>query len=513
MKHLRKLTALLAVVTLLLTLWAPMAVSAAPVAQQEELLYFGRSILEKMDNSKALLYAYDKLVEGITNHEEEIDISHRTYKLDWDEAVTVQNLVLTDHPEFFYVSYVSCGGGNYVTYFAPNYWAEMEAYIGLVNHRVQVLTRGLEGKSDYEKSVILHDRVCDAVMYNLDSLHNQTAVSSLVFGESVCAGYARAYQILMQTVGIPCFYVVGTADNGAGIGGHGWNMVQLDGQWYYTDVTWDDQNDAGGPIYYSYLNVTYDQIAVDHFADEYAAYLPHSTATANNFFVKNGLCLDVDTVIDIQALAKVMPTISSLQFYCPSHNSRDLIDRVFSIAYKVGFAITGDYGLFSVDGLGLLGDVLVVDLVFLHEHTYETDTTPACECAVGTVVNHCTTCGYTEKTKLPAVGHESHWLWDETQHWTSCDHCGVVNQQEKHVMEKGVCIACGYTVAVAVNYGDVNGDSEINNRDLVLIQQYLNGWKVTVDADACDCNADGEINNRDLVLLQQYLNGWNVTLG
>ena len=127
------------------------------------------SILETMDNSKALLYAYDRLVEGIEAHQEKIDISHRTYTIDWDEAATIQELVLMDHPEFFYISYTSFGGGKYVTYFAPNYWAEMEAYIGLVNHRVEVLTRGLEGKSDYEKSVILHDRVCDAVTYNLNS--------------------------------------------------------------------------------------------------------------------------------------------------------------------------------------------------------------------------------------------------------------------------------------------------------------------------------------------------------
>lgn len=513
MKPLRKLTALLVIMTLMLTLWAPMAVSAAPVAQQEKLLYFGRSILEKMDNSKALLYAYDRLVEGIEAHQEKIDISHRTYIIDWDEAATIQELVLMDHPEFFYVSYVSYGGGNYVTYFAPNYWAEMEVYIGLVNHRVKVLTRGLEGKSDYEKSVILHDRVCDAVMYNLDSLHNQTVVSSLVFGESVCAGYARAYQMLMQAAGIPCHYVVGTADNGAGIGGHGWNMVQLDGQWYYTDVTWDDQNDTGGQIYYSYLNVTYDQIAVDHFADEYAAYLPHSTATADNFFVKNGLCLDADTVVDVQKIVKAMPNISSLQFYCPSHNSRDLIDRVFSIANKVGFAITGDYGLFRVDGLGLLGDVLVVDLVFLHEHTYETETTPACECTVGTVVNHCTTCGYTEKTKLPAVGHESHWLWDETQHWTACDHCGVVNQQEKHVFDGDTCVDCGYTIEMTVTYGDANGDGSVNNIDVALLQKYINGWNVTLDKVSADANGDGTVNNLDVALLQKYINGWNVTLG
>ena len=65
----------------------------------------------------------------------------------------------------------------------------------------------------------------------------------------------------------------------------------------------------------------------------------------------------------------------------------------------------------------------------------------------------------------------------------------------------------------SVQLVDLNADGEINNRDLVLLQQHLNGWDVTIDIAVCDVTADGEINNRDLVLLQQYLNGWDVELG
>ena len=54
--------------------------------------------------------------------------------------------------------------------------------------------------------------------------------------------------------------------------------------------------------------------------------------------------------------------------------------------------------------------------------------------------------------------------------------------------------------------GDVNGDGKINNRDLGLLQKYLNGSDVTVDELAADLNADGKLNNRDLGLLQKLLN-------
>ena len=67
--------------------------------------------------------------------------------------------------------------------------------------------------------------------------------------------------------------------------------------------------------------------------------------------------------------------------------------------------------------------------------------------------------------------------------------------------------------AVAAAMGDLNGDGRINNRDLGLMQQYLNEWDVSVNTDAADTYYDGKLNNRDLAVLQRYLNGWDVNLG
>ena len=105
----------------------------------------------------------------------------------------------------------------------------------------------------------------------------------------------------------------------------------------------------------------------------------------------------------------------------------------------------------------------------------------------GTIVYACTSCGENHYELIPATG--------------------------EHVFDGNTCVDCGYTIEIAVTYGDLNDDGNINNRDLALLQQYLNGWSVTVNEAACDANADGNVNNRDLALLQQYLNGWSVTLG
>ncbi len=66
---------------------------------------------------------------------------------------------------------------------------------------------------------------------------------------------------------------------------------------------------------------------------------------------------------------------------------------------------------------------------------------------------------------------------------------------------------------VEITYGDADGNGKINNRDLALLQQMINGWEVEIDESAADVDGNGKINNRDLALLQQFINGWDVTLG
>lgn len=67
--------------------------------------------------------------------------------------------------------------------------------------------------------------------------------------------------------------------------------------------------------------------------------------------------------------------------------------------------------------------------------------------------------------------------------------------------------------ADAIVYGDLDGNGKVNNRDLGLMQKYLNGSDESIDEAAADVDDNGKVNNRDLGRLQQYLNGYDVTLG
>lgn len=119
--------------------------------------------------------------------------------------------------------------------------------------------------SDYDKECYVHDAVMRGTDYVRNAEMNQSAYSALVNGRTVCAGYARAFQYLMQQLGIPCYYCTGYAGES-----HAWNIICLDGEYYNVDVTWDDT----GSGTYDYFNKTDDDYADTHVRQELSVRLP-----------------------------------------------------------------------------------------------------------------------------------------------------------------------------------------------------------------------------------------------
>lgn len=66
----------------------------------------------------------------------------------------------------------------------------------------------------------------------------------------VCEGYSRAFQVLCNELGIPCVLVDGPAKSkkNEATEAHMWNYVQLEGQWYAVDITWNDPYNSSNPL-------------------------------------------------------------------------------------------------------------------------------------------------------------------------------------------------------------------------------------------------------------------------
>lgn len=64
------------------------------------------------------------------------------------------------------------------------------------------------------------------------------------------------------------------------------------------------------------------------------------------------------------------------------------------------------------------------------------------------------------------------------------------------------------------NRGDINGDTNLNLKDLVVLAQAQAGWKnVKYRTEAVDTNGDGYFTLADVTHFAQYLAGWGVELG
>jgi transglutaminase/protease-like cytokinesis protein 3 len=106
-------------------------------------------------------------------------------------------------------------------------------------------------KTDYDKEVYVHNTLAERLTYK-DTPLDQSAYSAIVEKETVCAGYSKAFQLLMQQLDVPTYLSVGWG--GGLISGdmHAWNIIKLGDDYYNVDVTWDDQD----PVNYNYFNLS-----------------------------------------------------------------------------------------------------------------------------------------------------------------------------------------------------------------------------------------------------------------
>ena len=99
-----------------------------------------------------------------------------------------------------------------------------------------------------EKERFIHDKLADLIVYN-SSEYDQSCYSVLgMIGESdintVCAGYAQSFELLMNGLGVPTVAISGGSNWSENSGkvntSHEWNKIKISDEWFIVDVTWDD---------------------------------------------------------------------------------------------------------------------------------------------------------------------------------------------------------------------------------------------------------------------------------
>ena len=359
------------------------AVSEAPVFSNEaKAVRYVRDQLKQRSESITLNYAfssdeYDKvssLVNSIINKAEEytgIDdegdyIVYNTHSWNMNGKIVCQENNY-DGKYIYTITYLKADGDTAA--------AEEAAVTNKVNEVYKSLQ--LDGKSSYDKLKAIHDYIIDHVEYDYDNYKNDAYLvkhatySAAITGKTVCQGYATYFYRLANKAGIECRVVDGTGNGGR----HAWNLVKIDGKYYFVDVTWDDGN---------YDKYTYFLKGSDLFAQDHTL----SDESQKNFGDYNISKTDYD--------AKLIPT--------HTHNYVTTTKRE---------ATCIDEGL-SVKTCTICQDEQMIILPkTTHQWTLQS-TVAATEDKDGSKTYTCSVCGETKTEVIPKLTHEHQWNKDYT---------------------------------------------------------------------------------------------------
>ncbi len=146
-----------------------------------------------------------------------------------DEIRNVFAAVYNDHPELFWLDtayackYIMNGQCVEIDLQFNRTAQNLDSAKAEFEQRAAVIVNGAQSLgSEYDKEKYVHDMLLAQVEYSLSAEMNQSAYSALVNGRTVCAGYARAFQYLMQQLNVPCYYCTGYAGEN-----HAWNIILL----------------------------------------------------------------------------------------------------------------------------------------------------------------------------------------------------------------------------------------------------------------------------------------------
>lgn len=298
---------------------------------------------------------YHEILTTILEHEEKVEVS----TLDVDLLEEAYRAICADYGGLYWVSgyvYTQYSRGGELTgmEFQPKYnmdAGEREETQKQIDASVEELLAGISIRdSDYAKAKYVFEILVQNVDYDASAENNQNIISAFLNRATVCQGYACATQYLLRLLGIQSVIVTGNANGES----HAWNLVRLDGNYYYMDTTWgnsrylDSDSQMEKYVNYNYLAITSEEISRTHILDN-SFTLPECTHLEDNYFIRENRYFEEWRPEEIGALLReswnagggdVAVKFSSsalyeqaLQYFITDQHIADYCENISSIFY------------------------------------------------------------------------------------------------------------------------------------------------------------------------------------
>ncbi len=274
-----------------------------------------KEISSKTDWQKAINYCIDNLVEEVSFEIKNFD--EDTYNLKSlnliNASISAEGKVKQDVAE---VTYKFSYKENYLLNKAAqnkNYLSKLTSDQLILFNKVKSITNNLISNkiTDFEKEQAIHDYIVANSKYSQNINKDSYTIRNLIYnGSGVCEAYAYTFQMMCTFANINCEIITGKLNGQE----HGWNIVQLDGEYYHIDVTSDDPvPDKDGQILYKFFNVTDKEISKTHTWN--TEDFPKCVATKYNYFVYNNLVVTSKDEMEKLIMRKIDNGETEIYFY------------------------------------------------------------------------------------------------------------------------------------------------------------------------------------------------------
>lgn len=262
----------------------------ARVSAEQASEYADNFVYQTLDEETKQVY--HEVLTAALAHTEKVAVS----TLDIDLLERAYKAVCADYGGLFWMSgYVYTQytrGGKLISMdFSPKYTMDYEERMQIqqqIDASAAELLAGIGMQdSEYEKAKYVFEILVQNVDYDTRAENNQNIISVFLNRATVCQGYACATQYLLRNLGMQSAIVTGIANGEA----HAWNLVRINGNYYYMDTTWGNSRYLDGTsqvekyVNYNYLAVTTEEIIRTHRIDT-AFPLPECTSMEDTYFIR-----------------------------------------------------------------------------------------------------------------------------------------------------------------------------------------------------------------------------------